>query len=143
MADRSLDGDGAALGNPFVQVDAVDVFQRDVQITVNFTGFIDGDDVFMFELCGGLRLGLEPLDQGGVFGPFFRQNLEGDDTVELGIIGQKHGPHAARANLFTDGILSQGFAGCIASGCGRRNALAAVAVCAGGRCHVANPHSPI
>ena len=58
----------------------------------------DAGDVLVVELGGGAGLLVEAADVLGVAGHLRRQDLQGDDAVELRVAGPQHGGHAADAD---------------------------------------------
>ncbi len=73
-------------------------------------GVVDGDDVLVLELRGGLRFRLEAADQRLVFGALFRQDFEGNGPFQLRVDGKVNRPHAAGTQLPDNLVFAQSFA---------------------------------
>ena len=63
--------------------------------------------VGMAERGGGLGFLHEAPHAIGIVRHFRRQNLQGDGTIEIQILGKIHLAHAARAQLGDDAVVSQ------------------------------------
>ena len=55
-------------------------------------------------------LALEPFQGLPVLGEFFRQELQGDGTLELGVLGLIDDTHAPATQLLQDAIVGNGLA---------------------------------
>src|SRR5262249_52965655 len=80
----------------------VDEVHREVEVPVDFTYVINGDDVRMLEL--GRRLGLA---EEALLLPLAREvpreeDLQGDDPVQVALPRLVDGPHAAAGDLLQD-----------------------------------------
>ena len=84
----------------------------------------DAGDVLVVELGGGAGLLVEAADVLRVGGHLRRQDLQGDEAVELRVAGPEHGRHAADADRLDQ--LEVGQAG--GRGCRRRRRWAGRAV---------------
>ena len=72
---------------------------------------VEGDDVRMAQGGDGLRLALEALQPVGVGGHVRRQDLQRHLAVELRVLCQEDGAHAALANLADDAVVSEALSG--------------------------------
>ena len=105
--DRSTNRHDTAQRNHLEQVAPFDVFHGDVQEAIRFTAVEHGDNVRVAQLGRGLSLCTKPPDQNWVRGLVPRQDLQRHSPLQFGVAGQKHGPHAPRANFLFDQILAQ------------------------------------
>jgi hypothetical protein len=99
------------------EVDAVDELHQQVEEAVGLAEVVDGDDVGVVESREGLRL---PGESGGelwVLLSFWRQDLEGDQTVEGSLPRLVHDAHATAAKALQDIQLRE--LGCDVLGGGR------------------------
>ena len=82
------------------EVQAVGLFDR-----------MHGDDVRMIERGDGFGFSREPHATLGISGQLRRQDLEGDLTIEAGVLRQIDLAHAAGADRLDDPVVSDGLAG--------------------------------
>ena len=67
-------------------------------------------DIRMVESRGCLRLPLETSQRLGVSGDLVRQELQGDKTMQSGVLGLVHHTHAAATELLDDSVVRDGLA---------------------------------
>ena len=67
-------------------------------------------DVGVIESRSCLGLPLESLQVLSVLGEFFRQELQGDGALELGVLGLVHHAHTATTQLLQDAVVRNGLA---------------------------------
>jgi hypothetical protein len=72
---------------------------------------VQGHDVRVVEGGDGLRLALEALQAVGVGGHLRRKDLQRHLAVELRVLGQEDGSHAALADLALDAIVREALSG--------------------------------
>ncbi len=70
---------------------------------------VDGADVGMVVRCGGLGLANEALLALLVLDEMRREELQGDETIELEIFGLVDHAHAAASDLGDDLVVGDGF----------------------------------
>ena len=78
------------------------VFHDDVGLAVAFAERVDLRDVRVVELGDGARLLAEGVENGGVGPKVLDHHLQGDDTVELLVMGLVDGAHATRAQTLLE-----------------------------------------
>ena len=105
--DRPLERQGPAASHQVVNIGPFDKLQGDEEMPVNAAGIVDGDDVFVLELRGGLRLRLEAANEDLVFRGVFGQDLEGDGPLQLRVDREVNRPHAAAPSSRTISVLAQ------------------------------------
>ncbi len=109
VAHRDGDAQGFVHGKLLLPADAVgqrlalDVGHHVEEEAVGLTGVEEGKDVGVLQVRGGLDLGEEALgaDDRGQFG---LEDLDGDLSVVLDVLGQVHRGHAAFAELPLDPV---------------------------------------
>ena len=84
---------------------AVDALHHEIRQAVLIDG-VDRDDVLVDDGCRGLGLAHEPLAGGWIGGQLGRQHLDGDDAVELRVVGLENHAHAAAAEYFQNLVVS-------------------------------------
>ena len=77
-------------------------------LAVVFSNFVDRKDVGMVELGGGKGFGAKASEFCFSREPAFRDELDGDIAVELGLAGTIDRSHAALANALKDFVVSEG-----------------------------------
>ena len=124
-------GQGAPRSHDVAHGAAADVLHDEVHDAgVRIAALImDGDHVRIRELCRGVRLALEPVDEFGVLGERGMHHLHCDIASEAKIVGDVHRGHAAAGNKGFDAVATveratyEGLAG-IGHGCESRSRLA-------------------
>jgi hypothetical protein len=71
---------------------------------------MDGANVGMVQRRRSARFALKTVERLTIFGEFFGQKLEGDETAELGVLGPVDHAHAAAAESFDDAVVRDGLA---------------------------------
>src|SRR5882762_4021392 len=71
---------------------------------------INGTDVGMVQSRGSLSLASKTLQSLDVLGEFFRQELQGNKALELGVFGLVDNSHPAAAELLDNAIVRNGLA---------------------------------
>src|SRR5271157_267702 len=80
-------------------------FHGNERSTAVLVDVVDGADTGMIEGGRGLSLALEALQGLMVPGHFLRQELEGDEAVELGVFGLIDHTHSAAAEFLHDAVV--------------------------------------
>lgn len=73
-----------------------------------FIDVVNGADVWMVERRGSLRFTLESFQGLPVLREVLRQELQGDGTLELRVLGLIDDTHAAATELLHDAIVGKG-----------------------------------
>src|SRR5262249_39678801 len=71
--------------DPFEEIDAVDELQGEVEGTAGLAKVVNGDDMFIAELGGVLRLAAKTFQHAGPGGHLGRHHLQGDLPAEIDI----------------------------------------------------------
>ena len=100
--DRVLGIERAVLLHDLLEIAAAQVLHRDVVGAVPLPAVEHLDDVGMREAGGRGRLALEARDELRVLGEPMMQQLQRDLAPELGVLGEPHVAHAARADPVDD-----------------------------------------
>ena len=74
------------------------------------TNLVDSADIGMIQCRRGAGLTQEALVGLLVLGDVIGQELEGDEAMQLGVLGFIHYAHAAAAQLFEDAVMRNGLA---------------------------------
>ena len=90
---------------------AVDELHRDEVAAADRLGVEDGDHVRVAQLRHRARLAQQPGLRGVVAGERGPQHLQRDLAIELGVVREPHGAHAAGAELALEPILADLLAG--------------------------------
>ena len=100
--DIGLDGFSR---NPVLEGDALKKLHGDEGLAVFLANVVDGADTGMVE-CRG-RLGLTPksFQRLPILGNVFGQEFQGDEAFEASVLGFKHHPHTAAAELLDDAVM--------------------------------------
>src|ERR1700747_518592 len=77
----------------------------DELLALFFANFIDGANVWVIQRGGGLRFALEAGESLRIASDFGREELEGHEAVELGVLGLVDDAHPAAAQFFEDVIV--------------------------------------
>src|SRR5271157_2299873 len=85
---------------------AFQIFHDDEGPTFVFIDLINRADVGMIERRGGAGLALEAAQRLAVFSQLFRQKLEGDQPLQLAILGLIDDTHAPATDLLNDAIVA-------------------------------------
>ena len=96
---EGLGADAVLEGLPLQQ------FHGDERPAFVLVDVVDGADVGVIEGGGGLGLALEALQGLMVLGHFFRQELERDEAMELGVLGLIDDTHTAASELLQHAIV--------------------------------------
>ena len=113
------EGRGLGAGKLFSERSPFHELHHEVMAAHGFADFVDGNDVRVFQLRGGLGLGAEAF-HFLVGGESSGENeLEGDEALEPRVAGAKDDAHAAAPNLFKQFVMADLFVG----GGGRRHWL--------------------
>ena len=75
-----------------------------------FVDFINGADVGMIERRGSAGLALEAAQGVTVFGQLCRQEVEGDETPQLAVLGLIDHTHTSAAELLEYAVMGNGLA---------------------------------
>jgi hypothetical protein len=67
---------------------------------------VDGDDVWVIELCRSLCFASETQPQVFLLSEMLRHKLQGDAAIEPGILSQVDFSHPAGADLFNDTVMA-------------------------------------
>ncbi len=73
-----------------------------------FLNCVNGADVGMIERGSSLGLALKPFQGFPVLGGVFRQELQGDSTLELGVLGLIDDTHAPATEFLNNAIVRNG-----------------------------------
>ena len=73
--------------------------------SIDLVNFVDRADVGMVQGRGSASLTAKPLQRLRVVGKFFGKELEGDETVQLDVLGLVDHTHAAAADLAEDAVM--------------------------------------
>ncbi len=84
---------------------AFEELHSDEVLAVVIVNFVNCADVGMIECRGRTRLALETLQCLPIPGHLFRQEFQGDEPTELGVLGPVNHTHAAAAQLFKNAIV--------------------------------------
>ena len=93
-----------------LQRHAVQKLHGDERLAVLLADFVDGADVGMVQGGGSLGFTLEALQCLGVSGHFVGQELQRNETAEVGVLGLVDHTHAAAAELLDDAVVRDGLA---------------------------------
>ena len=90
------------------QREAVEKLHGDEGLAVVLADVVDRADVRMVQ--GGRRLGfaLKTGERLRVAGNFFREEFQGDETMQAGVFGFVNHAHAAAAEFFHDAVVRNG-----------------------------------
>ena len=81
-----------------VQIATLDQPHRHVEASVDFAELMYRDHMGLVETGSSLRLAAKPLSKHLVAGVGLGQNLQGDDTFHIRVIGPPHLAHTATAH---------------------------------------------
>jgi len=98
------------VGNAVLQDLPVEKFHRNDWPTVVFANFIDGADVRVIQGRSSLCLKVEASQYFCVWREPVREELQGNEAVELGILCFIDNAHTAPAELFGDAVVRDGLA---------------------------------
>ena len=107
IANRFADRNSAAALEHGPQVDAFDELERDEVQPLVFAAEEDAGDIFVIELRGGLGLLMKPLHVIGLLGHLRRQDFQGDEAIQLRIVGPDDRRHAADADRLDQLVMGQ------------------------------------
>jgi hypothetical protein len=97
--ERSADWQWSPFADPLQQIDAVNIFQCQIQIAVYLPGLIHANDMRVLEVSPCLTLRFEAFDEQRIFSPFLLQNFEGHCPPQIAIMGEI-GPEATLNLIF-------------------------------------------
>ncbi|MBK7180690.1 MAG: hypothetical protein IPH82_26510 [Chloroflexi bacterium] len=83
---------------------AIDVFHDDVMPVFFLADVVDGDDVGVGEVGGGVGFALEAHQKAFVAGQAFVEHFDGHDAPQFQILGAVNGGHAAAADAFQEPV---------------------------------------
>ena len=89
---------------------AVEEFHHDEGAAILLADVVNGADVGMIERRRGLGFALKTAQGLGIAGDFIGKELEGDKTVEAGVLRLVNHAHAAAPQLFDDPVVGDGLA---------------------------------
>src|SRR5579864_2955418 len=89
---------------------AIEILHHDEGLAILLVDLVNGADVGMVEGGGGLGFTAEAAQNLRVFRDLVRQELQGDEAVELGVDGFVDDAHASAAQSFDDAIVRDGLA---------------------------------
>ena len=95
-AEQDVHFEGTS-GDAVLEGQAVEVLHGDEGLSVFFADVVDGADVGMIQSGGGFGFAAETLESLTVLGYVFREELQGDETIEAGVFGFVDHAHAAAA----------------------------------------------
>ncbi|HME31799.1 MAG TPA: hypothetical protein VKG65_03505 [Terriglobales bacterium] len=97
---------------------AVEEFHGKERLTVLLANVENGANVEMIQRRRGLRLALESGERLRVAGDFFRQEFEGDETMQPRVLGLKYHAHAAATEFLDDAVVRDDFVKSLKGFCG-------------------------
>ena len=92
-------------GNAVLQRRAVHEFHRNERLTVVFADFVDGADIWMVQGGGRLGLAVEAAQRLRVWSETVREELQGNEAVELGVLSLVDDAHPATPELFNNAVV--------------------------------------
>jgi len=101
---------GRPCTHPLLQCLALQELHGDEGLTFVFVDFINGADVGMIERRGSAGLALEAAQGVTVFGQLCRQEVEGDETPQLAVLGLIDHTHTSAAELLEYAVMGNGLA---------------------------------
>jgi hypothetical protein len=96
QGDGLVKGEGARL-EPLAEILALDQLHHQEAVLTVLLEAVDTGDVGVLQRCQGSRFALESGDSFGVGTDVFREDLDRDLTIELGVVGSVDLTHAAAA----------------------------------------------
>ena len=90
-------------------------FHGDERLALVLVNVVDRADVGVIEGRGGTGLTLEALQGLMVLGHFFRQELERNEALKLGVLGLVDDTHASAPELLQDAVVGDRCAGHLSS----------------------------
>src|SRR5262245_47004888 len=109
--ERVFDRDWTS-AHPFGERLPLNQFEDQVALTIGLGEVIDRGDVGMIQGSDGLRLTMESRDAIGILRMRGRQNLDGDLSIELGVLGSVDLAHATCPEQIKDFKGAESRAGC-------------------------------
>ena len=97
-----------AITDDVLKGDAVEVFHDEEGAAGVLADVIDSADVGVVQGGGGLGFAAKSLERLAVLGEFFRQEFQGNEATETGVLGLVDDAHAAAAQLFDDAVVRDG-----------------------------------
>ena len=82
----------------------------DERLLATLADVVNGADVGMVESGGGTSFTPETFQCQRVSGHVIRQELERNETTQLGVLGLVHDAHSTTAELFDDAVARDGLA---------------------------------
>ncbi len=98
----------AAAPHPVLQRQAVQKLHGDERLAVVLANFVDGADIGMVQGRCGLGFALEAGEGLGVLGNIIGQELQGDEAMQLHVLGLVDDTHPAAAELLDDAVVRDG-----------------------------------
>ena len=95
-AEQDVHFEGTS-GDAVLQGQAVEVLHGDEGLSIFFADVVDGADVGMIQSGSSFGFATETLESLTVLGYVFREELEGDETIEAGVFGFVDDSHATTA----------------------------------------------
>ena len=105
--ERPFDRNHPAFTQEFERIDSLDKFHREIQIAVNLSRFVNGNNIWVLHLSPRLTFGLKSTHQSLVRGLVLWQNFQSHRPLQLLINGKKDGPHPPGTHLALDFVLPQ------------------------------------
>ena len=102
--DRAGGLERAFLLQQALEIRALDVAHREVQLPVGFAGVMDGDDVGMLECGSEARFDEEALAKPAILRKAWREQLERDGSLERDVIGAVDDAHATAPEQLLDAV---------------------------------------
>ena len=92
------------------QCQAIQKLHGDESLSMLVINLVDGADVGMVQRRRGLSFALEAGQRLGIFRNFVRKELQGDEAVQLYVLGLINHTHTAPAEFFDDAVVRDGLA---------------------------------
>ena len=86
----------------------IEKLHRNEGLTVVFADFMDGANIWMVQGGSSLRLTVETAESLGVWREPVWKELQGNEAVQLGVLGLVHHTHTATTQLFEDAVMGEG-----------------------------------
>src|SRR5262249_28856018 len=96
--------------NAVLQHHAIQELHGDESLATLLADVVNRTDVGVIQRRSGLRLPLEPGKHLRVAGYFWREELQGDEPMQAGVLGFIDHTHAASAELLQDAVMRDGLA---------------------------------
>src|SRR5215813_10213707 len=90
--------------NPVLEGLPLQILHGDEGLAFILADLVDGTDMGMVQSGGGARFALKTLQSLAVLGKMFREELQGDEAAELGVLGLINHTHPAATQLLEDAV---------------------------------------